>query len=63
MRGVKLFSGSSHLELSNLISERLSLPTSPAKVKKFANAETAVEIGVSVRNEGVYNLSHFFISA
>ncbi|KAJ3295354.1 hypothetical protein HK104_002771 [Borealophlyctis nickersoniae] len=51
---VKIFTGSSHPELSALILDRLSQPVAPAKMKRFSNAETAVEIGVSVRNEDVY---------
>ncbi|TPX45386.1 ribose-phosphate diphosphokinase [Synchytrium endobioticum] len=54
MRKVKIFSGSSHPELAGLILERLGLPPATATLKRFSNAETAVEIGVSVRNEDVY---------
>ncbi|KAJ3188418.1 hypothetical protein HDU85_005569 [Gaertneriomyces sp. JEL0708] len=54
MRKVKVFSGSSHAGLAALILDRLGLPASPATMKRFSNAETSVEIGVSVRNEDVY---------
>ncbi|TPX35967.1 ribose-phosphate diphosphokinase [Synchytrium microbalum] len=54
MRKVKIFSGSSHPELAGMILERLGLPPATATLKRFSNAETAVEIGVSVRNEDVY---------
>ncbi|KAJ3316634.1 Ribose-phosphate pyrophosphokinase 1 [Blyttiomyces sp. JEL0837] len=54
MRKVKIFTGSSHTELSALILERLGQTAAPAVVKKFANMETAVELGVSVRGEDVY---------
>ena len=51
---VKIFTGSSHPELSALILDRLNLSAAPAVMKRFSNAETAVEIGVSVRNEDVF---------
>ncbi|KAI9089611.1 phosphoribosyltransferase-like protein [Phlyctochytrium arcticum] len=54
MRKVKIFTGSSHPELSALIIERLGIPAAPATMKRSSNAETTVEIGVSVRNEDVY---------
>ena len=56
MRGVQIFSGNSHPALAEAICERLG--TSPAKceVKKFANGETSVQIGVSVRNQDVFIL-------
>ncbi|KAJ3217153.1 hypothetical protein HDU67_008373 [Dinochytrium kinnereticum] len=54
MRKVKIFAGSSHPELAALILERLGQPAAPAVTKKFANQETMVEIGISVRNEDVF---------
>ncbi|KAI9317346.1 phosphoribosyltransferase-like protein [Zopfochytrium polystomum] len=54
MRKVKIFAGSSHSELSGLILERLGQSAAPAVVKRSANMETAVELGVSVRGEDVY---------
>jgi len=54
MRKVKIFTGSSHPELACLITERLGVSPATATLKKFSNAETAIEIGVSVRNEDVY---------
>ncbi|KAJ3158778.1 hypothetical protein HDU86_002459 [Geranomyces michiganensis] len=51
---VKIFTGSSHPELSAMILDRLGIPAAPATMKRFSNAETSVEIGVSVRNEDVY---------
>ncbi|KAJ3114029.1 Ribose-phosphate pyrophosphokinase 1 [Phlyctochytrium bullatum] len=54
MRGVKIFAGSSHPELAALILERLGQTAAPAVTKKFANQETLIEIGVSVRGEDVY---------
>ncbi|KAL4876635.1 ribose-phosphate pyrophosphokinase 1 [Aspergillus karnatakaensis] len=54
MRGVQIFSGTSHPLLTETVCERLG--TSPAKVDlgKFSNGETNVNVGVSVRNQDVY---------
>lgn len=54
MRKVKIFTGSSHPELAALILDRLNVPAAPAVTKRFSNAETCVELGVSVRDEDVY---------
>ncbi|KAL2811663.1 phosphoribosyltransferase-like protein [Aspergillus granulosus] len=54
MRGVQIFSGTSHPLLTETVCERLG--TSPATVDlgKFSNGETNVNVGVSVRNQDVY---------
>ncbi|KAL4865364.1 hypothetical protein BDV12DRAFT_200207 [Aspergillus spectabilis] len=54
MRGVQIFSGTSHPLLTETVCERLG--TSPGKVDlgKFSNGETNVNVGVSVRNQDVY---------
>ncbi|KAJ3092031.1 Ribose-phosphate pyrophosphokinase 2 [Quaeritorhiza haematococci] len=54
MRKVKIFTGSSHPELAALIVDRLGVAAAPASLKRFSNAEMAVDIGVSVRNEDVF---------
>ncbi|ULU01240.1 hypothetical protein L3Y34_001534 [Caenorhabditis briggsae] len=54
MPNIKVFSGSSHPDLSTRICERLQLEVSKASLKKFSNKETNVEIGESVRGEDVY---------
>jgi len=54
MRKTKIFTGSSHPELAALIVDRLGLQTATATLKKFANQETSIEIGVSVRDEDVF---------
>lgn len=54
MRGVCIFSGSSHPTLAETICERLGTVPSKADLSKFANGETSVNIGVSVRNQDVY---------
>lgn len=54
MRGVQIFSGSSHPTLAETICDRLGTVTAHAELGKFANGETSVNIGVSVRNQDVY---------
>ncbi|ORX65650.1 phosphoribosyl pyrophosphokinase [Basidiobolus meristosporus CBS 931.73] len=54
MRETKIFSGTSHPELAELITQRLGEKTSPVALKKFSNRETSIEIGVSVRNQDVF---------
>jgi ribose-phosphate pyrophosphokinase len=54
MRGVKIFSGSSHPALTEAICTRLGAAPAKAELKKFSNGETSVNIGVSVRNQDVY---------
>lgn len=49
-----MFIGNSHPELGNLVCERLGIQPAPCQLKKFANGETSVQIGVSVRDEDVY---------
>ena len=54
MRGIKIFSGSSHPALTNLVCDKLGVQPSKVVTKKFANKETDVEIRESVRGEDVY---------
>ncbi|GMM35346.1 ribose phosphate diphosphokinase subunit [Saccharomycopsis crataegensis] len=54
MHKCKIFVGNSHPELGKLVCERLGCPAAPATLKKFANGETSVSIGASVRDEDVY---------
>ena len=54
MRQVKIFTGSSHPELAGLILDRLGLQAAPASLKRFANAETSVELETSVRDHDVF---------
>ncbi|KAK9585464.1 ribose-phosphate pyrophosphokinase 1 [Aspergillus fumigatus] len=54
MRGVQIFSGTSHPVLAETICERLGTLPARAVLGKFANGETRVDIGVSVRNQDVY---------
>lgn len=51
---IKVFTGSSNAQLANLVANRLGHPLAAAKLDKFANGETKVEIGESVRGEDVY---------
>lgn len=54
MRKSHVFVGSSHPELGKLICDRLGVEQGPCTLRKFANGETSIEIGVSVRDEDVY---------
>jgi len=54
MLNLKVFSGSSHPTLSDLICERLSIKPGRITTGKFANQETKVEIGESVRGRDCY---------
>eukprot|EP00092_Neocalanus_flemingeri_P015030 GFUD01016234.1.p1 GENE.GFUD01016234.1~~GFUD01016234.1.p1 ORF type:complete len:314 (+),score=62.01 GFUD01016234.1:176-1117(+) len=54
MRGIKVFSGSSHPTLTGLVCDKLGIQPSEVVTKKFANMETNVEIRESVRGEDVY---------
>ncbi|CAK9435284.1 uncharacterized protein LODBEIA_P57510 [Lodderomyces beijingensis] len=54
MRKCKIFVGSSHPELGQLVCDRLGVEPAPCTLKKFSNGETSVQIGVSVRDEDVY---------
>jgi ribose-phosphate pyrophosphokinase len=54
MRGVQIFSGNSHPRLADTICERLGTVPAKANLGKFANGETSVNIGTSVRNQDVY---------
>ena len=54
MPNIKVFSGSSHNDLTNKICDRLGIEPGKVVTKKFSNLETCVEIGESVRGEDVY---------
>jgi len=56
MPNIKIFAGNSHPELAQRIAQRLGTEPSKVVLKKFANQETCVEIGESVRGEDVYIL-------
>ena len=49
MNSIKLFTGNSNPELARLVSKRLGIPLANCKVTKFANQETSVTVGESVR--------------
>eukprot|EP00051_Salpingoeca_urceolata_P027363 m.481165 g.481165 ORF g.481165 m.481165 type:complete len:321 (-) comp22064_c0_seq1:288-1250(-) len=51
---IKILSSSASTVLAEKIAKRLSLPVERVDVSKFANQETGVEIGVSVRGEDVF---------
>jgi len=52
--GIKLFSGTSHPELAEIIARRIGLPLSKAEVTRSGIGETNVTITESVREEDVY---------
>ncbi|KAJ5094975.1 Ribose-phosphate diphosphokinase [Penicillium argentinense] len=54
MRGVQIFSGTSHPGLADTVCERLGTSPAKADLGKFANGETSVNICTSVRNQDVY---------
>lgn len=54
MRSARIFSGSSHPGLSDSICERLGTTPAKCRLKKFANGETSVEVGCSVRDQDVF---------
>lgn len=54
MRKCKIFVGSSHPELGQLVCSRLGVEPAPCTLKKFSNGETLVQIGVLIRDEDVY---------
>jgi len=54
MPNIKVFSGSSHADLTNKVCDRLGIEPGKVVTKKFSNLETCVEIGESVRGEDVY---------
>jgi len=54
MPNIKVFSGSSHPDLAQKICDRLGINHANVVAQKFANGETNVEIGESVRGEDVY---------
>ena len=54
MPNIKVFSGNSHQDLAQKVCDRLGIDQANVKTQKFANGETNVEIGESVRGEDVY---------
>ena len=54
MRGVKVFGGRSHPELTEAICQRLGMSKGRCDLGNFANGETSVQIHTSIRNEDVF---------
>ncbi|TFY62915.1 hypothetical protein EVJ58_g3569 [Rhodofomes roseus] len=52
--GIKIFTGTSHPELAEIITRRLGIPLSKAEVTKSSIGETGVRIAESVREDDVY---------
>ena len=54
MNGLKLISGTSHLQLAESISKKLKIPLMPTVLKKFANGEIYARVDGSVRGDDVF---------
>ncbi|KAK6532308.1 hypothetical protein TWF281_006499 [Arthrobotrys megalospora] len=54
MRRVQIFSGTSNPALCDAICERLGRAPSKVELKKFANGETSVQVGCSIREQDVF---------
>ncbi|ODV86939.1 hypothetical protein CANARDRAFT_21919 [[Candida] arabinofermentans NRRL YB-2248] len=54
MRDIIVFSGSSNSALADRICNNLGLPKGKVELRKFANGETSVQFGDSVRDKDVY---------
>ncbi|KAJ2921793.1 hypothetical protein H1R20_g15300, partial [Candolleomyces eurysporus] len=52
--GIKVFAGTSHPELAEIIARRIGLPLGKAEVTRSAIGETTVTIHESVREDDVY---------
>lgn len=52
--GVKLFAGSSHTELAQLVSRRMGIPLSASNCKRTASGEISLDIQESIREADVY---------
>ncbi|KAF8622479.1 hypothetical protein AX15_006995 [Amanita polypyramis BW_CC] len=52
--GIKIFSGTSHPELAEIIARRIGLPLSKAEITRSGIGETSVRIAESVRENDVY---------
>ncbi|KAG6842215.1 hypothetical protein C0991_000185 [Blastosporella zonata] len=52
--GIKIFSGTSHPELAEIIARRIGLPLSKAEITRSGIGETSVRITESVREDDVY---------
>ncbi|CAI2183696.1 11329_t:CDS:2 [Funneliformis geosporum] len=51
---IKIFAGSSHVELTKLVAKQIGIDLSKVVVLKYSNQETSVTIGESVRDEDVF---------
>ena len=52
--GIKLLSGSSHLDLANEIADRLGMHLCDAELGKFSDGETSIRVNETVRGQDVY---------
>ena len=49
-----IFSGNGNIEFSQEVAQHLGTKLSPCEIKKFANGEIGVSIGISVRKKNCY---------
>lgn len=54
MEKIKLLAGNAHVELAHMIGKHLNIELGACEVTKFANGETSVTVGASVRGCDVY---------
>ena len=54
MRGVKIFAGNSHPQLTQNICERLSVSLGGYELFTFSNGEISVNISTSIREQDVF---------
>lgn len=54
MPNIKIFAGSSNVDIARRITDRIGIKLGKVTSKKFSNQETCVEVGESVRGEDVY---------
>jgi ribose-phosphate pyrophosphokinase len=52
--GIKMFSGTSHPELAEIIARRIGLPLSKTEITRSGSGETHIRIAESVRENDVY---------
>ncbi|MCO5549680.1 hypothetical protein L7F22_003153 [Adiantum nelumboides] len=60
--GIKVFAGTSHPELANLVAKRLGLPLGKATVTRNESGESIIRIAESVREHDVYIINTSCVS-
>lgn len=57
MTNIKILAGSAHPNFTRAIAEHLDIPMTDVKLGKFANGESKVDVGESVREMDVFCIS------